>query len=202
MVQEFALPSTPMHCVESLGVPHTEVARLEEMGDGIHVHPYAPGAAPVPPLIRFLADVHVKTLARYLRMLGFDTAYNPHWHDRELAQISAAEQRILLTMDRGLLKRKQVVFGSLVLHEPPAGQLARLVRRYALREHARPLSRCIVCNGVLVPATREELDGRVPARSAALHQRFFRCMSCGRPYWEGSHHARMQRFISRVLGEE
>ena len=118
--------------IESLGVPHPEVdiiivngrsidwGYLVRDGDTIGVFPPG-GTSPTRPLVhlwpelqpeaRFILDTHLGRLAGYLRMLGFDTLYRNDYHDQELAQISAAEDRILLTRARGLLKRSIVVRG-------------------------------------------------------------------------------------------
>jgi uncharacterized protein len=208
--QEFELPATVKHWIEALGVPHTEVGaiRVNERpadgavvvsdGDRIEVRPYPPGCAPRPAEVRFIADVHAHTLARYLRMLGLDTLYGREWDDAILADVSAREERILLTMDVGLLKRRQVRFGSLVRHEPALEQVSRVMARYGLGPLAAPLTRCLACNGRLEDVGREQVLDRVPPRARALHERFRECPECGRVYWEGSHHAGMLRTLDAL----
>lgn len=208
--QQFVSPAAARGSIESLGVPHTEFGRIELNGaaaegstlvpDGsrVDVFPYPPGEAPSPAGHRFIGDVHAHTLVRYLRMLGFDTLYDPRWDDPELAEISSREDRILLTMDVGLLKRAKVTYGSWIRHEPPRRQLARLLERYTLYSFLAPYTRCIVTNGLLEPVSRDQVIDQIPPRAAVLHDRFFRCPDCGRVYWEGSHHARMQAFIDEL----
>jgi len=129
----FLLPASVKDMIEALGVPHTEVDIIlvndgpvdfgyrVQNGDSISVYPasasqYIPSAVSLRPQLqefRFLLDTHLGRLAAYLRMLGFDVLYRSSCDDEELAHTSAAEHRILLTRDHGLLKRGEVIWGLL-----------------------------------------------------------------------------------------
>lgn len=209
------------HLIEALGVPHPEVdlvlvngrsvdfSYLVQDGDRISVYPVFE-SLDITPLVhlrpqplretRFVLDTHLGRLAAYLRMLGFDTIYRNDTADEELAQISSQEGRILLTRDRGLLKRGIVVRGAFVRSDRPREQLSEIGRRFDLGPRARPFSRCIRCNGRLVDAGREDVAGRVPPYTFRTHDAYGICPDCGAIYWKGTHHERMSRLIEATLG--
>ena len=210
--------------IEALGVPHPEVDRIVlngrsvgfearlEPGDRVEVFglqsPPAPDsplglipALPQPP--RFILDGHLGRLARYMRMLGFDCRYDRNMADPGLARISAAEERLLLTRDRGLLRRSIVRLGHLVRDDDPRRQLAEVVARYRLAPLAKPFSRCIRCNGEIAMVDRSAVLEALADRPRTL--RFFdsfgRCGGCGAIYWQGSHFDRMSRLVQEVVRE-
>ena len=149
---------------------------------------------------RFLLDAHLGRLAKYLRMLGFDVRYHAEDPgDAALARIAADEERVLLSRDRGLLDRALVQRGYFVQATDPEEQVEEVIGRFGLREHARPLTRCLRCNGLLAPAPKEEVFEALPPQTRRHVEAFYRCMGCGRVYWEGSHYRRMQRFVERLL---
>jgi uncharacterized protein with PIN domain len=148
--------------------------------------------------VRFVADAHLGRLARYLRLLGFDTLFENDPGDAALAGISAEQGRILLTRDRALLERRQVTHGLWIPPTRAREQLAYLVERLDLVRLFRPFSRCTMCNGSLRAAGKAELVGQVPPRVLAVFDRFWRCRGCGRTYWEGSHYARLDALVGQV----
>ncbi len=208
--------------VESLGVPHTEIDLILADGesvdfswilrDGARVSVYpvfesidiAPIARVRPaPLreVRFILDVHLGRLARYLRMLGFDVRWRNDARDEEIARIAAAEHRVLLTRDSGLLKRRIVTHGHRIREVDPRRQLAEIVNRLDLHRSIVPFQRCLRCNDLLETIRKEDVAGDLPPRVQERHDAFRRCPSCGRVYWAGSHHRRMERLISDLLAE-
>ena len=165
----------------------------------------AQGLIPPAPLPRrFVLDGHLGRLARYLRMLGFDVLYDRHAADAELARISGAEGRILLTRDRGLLKRSVVRLGYMVRDDDPPRQLTEVVGRYGLAAWAEPFSRCIRCNGKIEPVERAEVAERLAGEPRTLRyfDTFGRCSGCSAIYWPGSHYERMNRLVRDVLHPE
>jgi uncharacterized protein with PIN domain/sulfur carrier protein ThiS len=220
----FAYPcngqSTVKDTIESIGVPHTEVDlilvngepvdfsyRVQD-GDRVSVYPVfesidiASVARLRPePLreTRFVLDTHLGTLARYLHMLGFDTLYHRDAADEELARISRDENRILLTRDRGLLKRSAVTHGHLMRETVPRRQLTEVVEHFDLYRSAALFRRCLRCNTVLCLVDKTTVAARLPERTRQLHSEFRTCESCGRVYWSGSHYARMRRMVDEIL---
>lgn len=190
------------HAIETFGVPHPEVGEPADLspplgnGQEVEVRPRR-WEAPPDGEWRFLLDCHLGRLAKYLRILGFDTMYDARAHDAELAE-GAAAGRFLLTRDRSLLMRKQVRLGLLVRGDDPREQLAWLARRLGLWAAAAPLRRCLRCNAVLEPVTKEAVWERIPPKTRLWCQEFVLCPGCGQLYWPGSHYDRMQEWIRAV----
>jgi uncharacterized protein with PIN domain len=204
--------STLGHVVESLGVPLTEaglllvdgrtvnVSHIPAAGESIHVHAVErPQRVPGAPL-RFLLDVHLGTLARRLRLLGVDAAYeNEDIGDPALATLSAAERRVMLSRDRGLLRRREIWAGAYVYSDRPEEQLRDVLRRFA--PALTPWSRCVACNGPLVEADKETVRDQLRQGTQRSYDVFARCTACGRAYWRGAHHARLEAIVDEALRE-
>jgi uncharacterized protein with PIN domain len=196
------------HLVESLGVPHVEVGSLMVSGqpaspslrppDGSRVEVFpAHSLPPSGPL--FVADNHLGRLAAYLRMLGLDTLYRNDYHDNELAEIASQGERILLTRDRRLLMRKAVLFGYCPRHLEPLDQLAELLQRYALAAPAaQAFQRCLRCNTLLLPVSKQTVLDRLLPLTRLYYEEFYVCPGCDQVYWHGSHVERMQDMLRTV----
>lgn len=196
---------TVKHAVESLGVPHTEVGEYLinsngapatsqlKAGDIVDVLPFSEPV--VLDRARFVADGHLGRLAAYLRMLGFDCWYHRDADDVLLAGIASAEDRVLLTRDVGLLKRREVGVGYCVRADKPHDQLREVARRFALERLFTPFQRCMECNGQLLSVTKEEVAEALPPHTRETKDVFSRCASCGKVFWRGSHYARMLGWI-------
>ena len=143
-------------------------------------------------------DVHLGRLARWLRLLGIDTAYNNDCDDETLASISRDEHRILLTRDRRLLMRTAVEHGHWVRTPDPRAQLSEIIQRYNLLPLIHPYTRCARCNGLPVPVTRKEVAHLLQPRTASAHNEFTRCQGCGQIYWPGSHLRRLREILNTV----
>jgi uncharacterized protein with PIN domain len=148
---------------------------------------------------RFVVDIHLGRLAAYLRMLGFDSLYDNEYEDETLANLSSSERRILLTKDRGLLKRSIVVHGYCVREVSPRLQLIEVLRRFDLFGSIAPFERCIRCNGGMEIVDKAEIVDLLPPKTSHYYDAFRRCQECGQVYWRGSHFQRMQRFIDHIL---
>jgi hypothetical protein len=144
---------------------------------------------------RFAADAMLGRLARWLRVLGFDTSFEAHVPDEALVRRALAERRTVLTRDRRLAEEWTLVPVCVLQAEDLRGQLAELGPRFALAAHAHPFSRCNRCNEPLEPATAEQVEAKVPRRVRATHRDFLRCPRCERIYWAGSHVARMRALL-------
>lgn len=208
--------------IESLGVPHTEVglilingepaefSRRVEDGDRISVYPFFKRIdisflvhvrPALPEKVRFVLDTHLGKLTTYLRMLGFDALYNKDFSDEVLAEISAREGRILLTRDRGLLKRNTVTYGYFVRSNDPSAQLLEVLQRFDLFHLVRPFCRCLRCNHVLETVTKEEIEDRLPPKVREHFHEFRFCRNCNRVFWKGSHYENMKQFIHSITAE-
>ncbi len=204
--------STLGHVVESLGVPLTEAGRLvvdgrevttghiPAHGEVIDVYeverPQQVAGAP----LRFLLDVHLGTLARRLRLLGVDAAYESEdIGDPALATYSARDRRVLLSRDRGLLRRRELWAGAYVYSDQPDEQLRDVLGRFA--PELRPWTRCTFCNGELAPATKEDVAHLLEEGTLRTHQVFAQCTVCIRVYWRGAHHAQLEELVAKAMEE-
>lgn len=209
--------------IESLGVPHPEVdaiavngrsvdfSYIVQDGDRFEVYPISisPDISPLlhlcprkPDPIRFVLDVHLGKLASSLRMLGFDTLYRNYCDDVELAEISATQNRILLTRDRGLLMRSIVLYGYYVRQTNSDRQIAEILRRFDLLGQVHPFCRCLRCNGLLEPVDKESIVDQIPPQTQQHINEFHRCQDCLQIYWRGAHYQRMQQFITELLTQD
>lgn len=208
--------------LEALGVPHTEVDlilvngesvdfryQLQD-GDRASVFPEFRSIDIIPILkvrpqplqeARFVIDIHLGRLASYLRMMGFDSLYRIDYTDKELARAANIERRVLLTRDRGLLKRSEVTHGYYIRACQPYEQLTEVMRRFNLTRLAVPFKLCIRCNGKLDGVPKEIVIDQLPPKVKERHTQFRKCRSCGQVYWQGSHYERMRRFIEQVFEE-
>ncbi len=206
--------------IESLGVPHTEVevilvndspvdfSYIVQDGDRISVYPIFE-SFDISPLVRlrprplrepkFVLDTHLGKLAAYLRILGFDTLYRNDYPDEELARVSAEEKRILLTKDRGLLKRRLVTHGYCVRATDPKHQVREVLERFDLSNVVVPFSRCIRCNGLLEPVSKQAIENQLPPDTRENYDKFYRCTACDQLYWPGSHYDAMRAFVATIL---
>jgi len=155
--------------------------------------------------MRFVVDLNVGKLGRWLRIAGFDTILIKGIDDNTLVRIALDEERILLTRDTGIFKRRVVVNGRLkailIESDEPRDQLRQVFNLLDLVNHLRPFTRCIECNEVLLSKSREEVAGKVPPHVYRTHDRYMQCPSCCRVYWRGTHWARMLDKINRMSGE-
>lgn len=215
---DFDLTGTPSvkDVIERHGVPHTEVDlvlvngesagldHLLENGDRVAVYPVFEAfdvgtltkvrSHPLR-IVRFAADVHLGRLARYLRLSGLDTSYRNDWTDLELVENALAEARVILTRDRGLLKRSAVTHGHLVREAAPRAQLREVVERFDLTSLLVPFTRCAVCNGVVEPVEKAIVLEMLPPHTGRNYHQFWRCRRCDRVYWRGAHFRSIERLI-------
>jgi uncharacterized protein with PIN domain len=209
--------------IESLGVPHTEVDLILANGlsvafdykplegDMISVYPVFESIdiSPVTRLrpkplrvIRFIADVHLGRLAKYLRMLGFDTHYSNDLEDPVIVRIALKQKRIILTRDLALLKNSMVTHGYYVRSSQPAEQLGEVIRRFDLKDQIKPFKRCMNCNGPIRKISKEKVLHLLRPRTKAHFHEFYQCRDCKKVYWHGSHFDRMNRIIAKLVMKE
>ncbi|HJV61125.1 MAG TPA: Mut7-C RNAse domain-containing protein [Albitalea sp.] len=215
--------ATVKNAIESVGVPHTEVELILADGEPVGFdHRVHPGerisvypmfeAFDVSPLLRlrpqplrdprFIADAQLGGLARWLRMLGFDTAFDNQAGDADIRARAAAESRTILTRDRQLLICRDVTHGCYVHALQPAQQVREVVQRLQLASQARPFTRCLRCNEALQPVEKAAVLAQLPPRVARGHERFMQCPRCRRVYWQGDHHRRMNEALHGLLAGE
>lgn len=207
--------------IESFGVPHVEVdlimvnggsvtfSHIVGDGDRISVYPVferldlgkVTRLRPEPlrdP--RFVLDVHLRKLARRLRLMGFDVDYHPDRDDDALADIADREGRILLSRDRQLMMRKIVSRGLYVRNTDPELQIVEVLERLDLRRLCRPFTRCIECNGLIGPVDPGPAGvmDLIPPGVRSWCAEYYRCSGCGRIYWKGSHYEKLMKRVDQI----
>jgi uncharacterized protein len=195
------------HVLESLGIPLTEVGRLAaggapvtpacRLGGGEVVEVGAVRRPQALPAARFLLDVHLGTLTRRLRLVGLDAAYANDRDDDTLITLANAGRRLLLTQDRGLLRRRRLWRGAYVRGAGPDDQLADVLDRFA--PPLAPWTRCTACNGLLAPARKADVEPVLQPGTRRTYQAFSQCLSCGRVYWRGAHSQRLEAVVASAL---
>jgi uncharacterized protein with PIN domain len=214
-------PTTVKDLIEGHGVPHPEIDLIlanrtsvpfeyvVRNGDRIAAFPRFTNVdigsvtrvRPLPPsTIRFVADVHLGKLARRLRLAGFDTTYGANEDDAALAEIASREDRVLLTRDQALLKRRTITYGYFVRAMDPRDQFVEVLRRFPSLDF-EPFSRCLHCNGVLHEVPKWSIEAELLPHTRRHFDRFERCADCGRIYWKGSHWTRLTQLLDAARQE-
>jgi uncharacterized protein with PIN domain len=204
--------------IEALGVPHTEVDLIlvngnsvdftyqVQNGDEISVYPVfesldiSEHCCLRPKPLRepkFILDVHLGKLAKYLRMLGFDSLYEHTYTDEEIARIIEQDpQRIVLTRDVELLKRKVIERGYWIRSTQPLAQVKEVLNRFYLFSLINPFTVCLACNGKIKTVAKEEIEERLPPKVRSYFKDFNICTNCRRIYWQGTHYEKMLELVS------
>jgi len=149
--------------------------------------------------LRFILDVHLGRLAKYLRLCGFDTLFSTLFEDREIIETARLEDRVIITRDRLLLKTAGDTAGYLVKSQYHDEQLREVFEKFELKNHVRLFSRCISCNSPLEDVSKEEIADRLLADTRKYFSSFRRCPQCDRIYWEGSHYDNMKKSLASLL---
>ncbi|MEU7629711.1 Mut7-C RNAse domain-containing protein [Nocardia sp. NPDC049220] len=205
--------------VEAAGIPHTEVDLILVNGQpvGFDHRPVAGDRITVYPVFetldiaritrvrprplresRFVADVNLGGLAKMMRLMGLDVDCRWDAGDAELAEVSAAEHRILLTRDRGLLKRRNVTHGVFVRSDRPIDQIVEVILRLDLIERLAPFTRCLRCGGIVDVVTEAAVDDRLEPLTRRYYDTFRRCRDCERVYWSGSHQVGLDAIVAAI----
>ncbi|MBN2089606.1 Mut7-C ubiquitin/RNAse domain-containing protein [candidate division KSB1 bacterium] len=206
--------------IEAQGVPHPEVDLIIVKGisvgfdyhlqhqDRVAVYPVFESLDISPitrlrtqPLRRtaFILDVHLGKLARLLRMLGFDAVYQNNFDDPEIIALGVAEQRIILTRDRGLLKHSCITHGYCIRSTDPMVQVREVLQRFDLHSRIQSFRKCSICNGDLRKVDKETILSQIQAGTQKYYCTFYQCRQCHKIYWRGSHYARLKARLSQVL---
>lgn len=152
------------------------------------------------PELKFLCDCHLGKLAKYLRILGYDTLYFRKIPDNEIVKIAPLENRIVLTRDKELSKRLK----NMAFYIKPLSfkeQFELVYSHFRLKEHQTPFVRCTLCNSIVIEVQKELIETRLPQKTREFYDEFFICSNCGQIYWEGDHYKQMQKKLEELTGE-
>lgn len=202
---QFLNTTTVRDVVISLGIPPVEVSKvyinktLSDLdskifnGEKIALHTdkfiYPTG---------FILDVHLGSLARYIRMLGFDCLYRNDFSDPEIINVAEKENRSILTRDLGILLHRRVNQGYFVRATNPKLQIIEIINKYNLKLQFAPFTRCMKCNGLLFCIDKSKIEDEVPEAVWQLQEDFYQCNNCHKIYWPGTHYQNMKKFISQL----
>ena len=154
--------------------------------------------------MKFVVDCMLGKLAKWLKILGFDSRFFSRIEDEELLSVAAQEERVLLTRDNGLMQRaaKADVQALFVEHEDWRQQLTQVLDAFELRDKIRPYSRCVECNQALKKISRDKAKNLVTPFVLETASGFALCPQCHRAYWQGTHHQEMEYTIEQLLENE
>ena len=140
---------------------------------------------------KFIVDLNVGRLARWLRMMGYDTLLFDHGEDYRMIRIALDEARIIITRDTRIMERRVITSGRLrailISGDRPEEQIRQVIEHLHLDIDFRPLSLCLECNQPLMERSKEEVADRVPPYVFQTQEQFVECPACHRVYWKGTH---------------
>jgi len=205
--------------IESIGIPHTEIDLILVNGksvgfnyivqpnDEISIYPVFESfdiselqhlrALPLREP-KFVLDVHLGTLARYLRMLGIDSTYKNDFTKDEMINISINQKRTILSKDRNILKRNEITHGYWIRNDDPVNQVKEVIERFHLQNFIKEFTRCLECNSLLTAVNKSEIEGELPPKVKERQNEFYRCTGCNKIYWKGSHYEKMKKLITEI----
>ncbi len=151
--------------------------------------------------LKFIVDTMLGDLARWLRILGYDTKYSRDYEDWELLKIASNEKRVLVTRDRGLYWRakRKGIETILIEEDNIVERLLKVAKTYRIRLYVdSDRTRCTVCNSPLLKVDRERVRGKVPQRVYEKYRDFWICPRCGKVYWRGRHWIKIEEILAIV----
>ncbi len=152
--------------------------------------------------IKFLTDRTLGKLCRKLRALGFDVLYWSAGPTAEAARIAQREDRCLLTRSHKLPEEIAGLKFIIIEENDPRKQIAELFSKLSLKlQEENILSRCLLCNELLEPLPKEEVEGKVPDFIFRLYDSFHSCPRCQRIYWPGTHWEKMKKELAKILND-
>jgi len=208
--------------IEALGVPHTEIDLILVNGnsvdfnyilqdeDRVSVYPVFESLNITDvtllrkiPLRRnkFIADINLGDIVKYMRVLGLDLYFDPLLSTREIIEISKRENRVILTKSRKLLKFKDVSHGIFIRPGTTTEQIRRIIDYLDIKDNIKPFSRCLCCNTLLDIVLKEKILDRIPPKTKEFCDEYVQCQSCDKIYWKGTHFINMKKVVRQILDQ-
>jgi hypothetical protein len=208
--------------IEALGIPHSQVDLIlvngksatfnytVQDGDRVSVYPVFESLNITKitrlrktPLRRnkFIADINLGHIVKYMRILGFDSYYDPFLSPHEIIEISKRENRIILTQSRKLLKFKAVTHGVFIRPGTPTDQVKQIIDTLDIKDSIQLFSRCLRCNSLLENVTKEKILDRIPPKTKEICDQYVECQFCNKIYWKGTHFIHMKKALRQLLDQ-
>jgi len=208
--------------IEALGVPHTEIDLILVNGisvdfdyilqdnDRVSVYPVFESLNITDitrlrkiPLRRnrFIADINLGDIVKYMRILGFDVYYDTSLSNRGIIEISKNKTRIILTKNKKLLKFKDVSHGIFIRPGTPLDQIGRIIVYLDIKSSIKPFSRCLKCNSLLNTIPKEKILDRIPLKTRACCDEYVLCQTCDKIFWKGTHFISMEKFVGQIMDQ-
>lgn len=145
----------------------------------------------------FIADCTLGRLAKWLRLAGMNTKWDPSKPDfNKLERISVIEHRVVLTRTTSIFQRLGTHRSRFIQSNDVMNQVRQVINDFKIeRHHLRILTICANCNHLLSQIDRNDVRGGVPDFILAQYERFMTCAKCRRIYWPGSHASRINSII-------
>ncbi len=151
--------------------------------------------------LKFISDVHLGKLTKYLRLCGFDTYTRTDLKDEEIIDLALSDKRVILTRDKQLLKNNKVTHGYWIRSAEPREQLREIILRFDLKKRLSLFTRCMECNGVVREVAKNDILEHLEPGTRRYYRKFTGCPDCGRIYWNGSHYRNMKKEIKLLIRE-
>ena len=208
--------------IEALGIPHTEIDLILVNGKSVNFHYTVQDGDRVSiypvfeslnitdvtrlrkiPLRRnkFIADINLGHIVKYMRVLGFDLYYDPVRSPVEIIEISKRENRIILTQSRKLLKFKEVTHGIFIRPGTPTEQIKQIIDHLDIKDNITLFSRCLRCNTPLKGVPKEKIFDRIPPKTKKTCNEYVECQFCDKIYWKGTHVIHMKKIVRQLLDQ-
>ena len=218
-VYEFEGNPSIKDTIESIGIPHIEIDLILvngtsvtfsyhlQDGDMVSVYPVfeSMDISPVTRLRtkplrepKFIVDIQLGKLAKYLRMLGFDTIYKNNYDETTVVTLAGEHKRIILTRNISLLKYNAVTHGYWIRSLHPVEQVTEVLHHFDLYKNTKPFSRCIVCNGIITEIPKDSIMNQLEPKTKHYYDEFYQCTSCEKVYWKGSHYENMRNVVKTM----
>ena len=156
--------------------------------------------------IKLIADNNVGKLARWLRLIGYDTILLKQKDDAQMIKIALGQNRVVVTKDAQFMKRRLVTNGTLktvhIEQDDPVLQVQEVVKTLSLDYHFKPFSLCLECNRALIAPGKDEVRNLVPAHVLETQTQYTQCPTCQRIYWPGTHWQAMSKKLQDLQGEK
>jgi uncharacterized protein with PIN domain len=149
--------------------------------------------------MKFAVDKMLGRLAKWLRILGYDTLFDPYVSSATIAEQAVKEHRIFITRDVKLTKHSDPLSFFIAQSENYREQLREVVGYFQLDTFSHLFTRCTICNKEILPVEKDVVKDRVPEKSALNFEKFYQCPQCKRVYWGGTHTQNTEKRLREIL---